>query len=94
MIQLCMLLGGDYNEGIKNVGVVSAMEILHAFGGKHDSLVKFREFIANGNLQLEQDLDQVQSSYSYIIIPFLFIHYHYCILSPQLCRISLYILIC
>lgn len=58
MVQLCMLLGGDYNEGIKGVGVVSAMEILHAFGAKNDALAKFHEFIKNG-ISLEQDVDVV-----------------------------------
>ncbi|GKY98340.1 hypothetical protein MPSEU_000791600 [Mayamaea pseudoterrestris] len=31
MVALAMLLGGDYTEGVKGVGIVNAMEILHAF---------------------------------------------------------------
>ncbi len=31
-INLAMLLGSDYTQGVKNIGVVLAMEILHEFG--------------------------------------------------------------
>jgi DNA excision repair protein ERCC-5 len=31
MVALAMLLGGDYTEGVKGVGIVNAMELLEAF---------------------------------------------------------------
>lgn len=31
MVALAMLLGGDYTEGVKGVGIVNAMEVLQAF---------------------------------------------------------------
>lgn len=60
MIQLCMLLGGDYNEGIRHIGLVSAMEILHAFGNKDDALVKFKDFIEGGDMPSEPVMEEVR----------------------------------
>ena len=31
MVALAMLLGGDYTDGVKGVGIVNGMEILQAF---------------------------------------------------------------
>lgn len=48
MIALAMLLGGDYTDGVKGVGIVNGMEILQAFPiGEdiHASLQKFREWL-------------------------------------------------
>jgi DNA excision repair protein ERCC-5 len=47
-VALAMLLGGDYTEGIKGVGIVNAMEILLAFGISEDckaGLTRFREWL-------------------------------------------------
>ena len=33
MVSLSLLVGSDYTEGIKGIGIVSAVEILKAFGG-------------------------------------------------------------
>lgn len=61
MIQLAMLCGSDYTIGVKNVGAVTALEILAAFPptpedststNQHQSVVsslrKFREWLVNG----------------------------------------------
>ena len=52
-IALAMLLGSDYTQGIKGVGIVNAMEILHAFPTPHasdsegvlDGLKEFRAWL-------------------------------------------------
>jgi DNA excision repair protein ERCC-5 len=48
MVALAMLLGGDYTEGVKGVGIVNAMEILDTFDVSHDlksGLVSFRKWL-------------------------------------------------
>lgn len=48
MITLAMLLGGDYTEGVKGVGIVNAMEVLETFsvsGCVKDGLVRFRKWL-------------------------------------------------
>ena len=48
-IALAMLLGGDYTEGVKGVGIVNGMEILKAFPvsevGVHEGLSAFRKWL-------------------------------------------------
>jgi DNA excision repair protein ERCC-5 len=47
-IALAMLLGGDYTEGVKGVGIVNGMEILQEFDVSSDlrqGLTKFREWL-------------------------------------------------
>ncbi|KAL3806169.1 hypothetical protein ACHAXA_003461, partial [Cyclostephanos tholiformis] len=51
LVALAMLLGGDYTDGVKGVGIVNGMEILQAFAihdsdeGIRDGLQKFREWL-------------------------------------------------
>ncbi|KAL3902443.1 MAG: hypothetical protein SGILL_010820, partial [Bacillariaceae sp.] len=48
LVALAMLLGGDYTEGIKGVGVVNAMEILLAFDVAEDcknGLTRFHKWL-------------------------------------------------
>jgi DNA excision repair protein ERCC-5 len=48
MIALAMMLGGDYTEGIKGVGIVNAMEILATFDVSQDlkaGLVSFKRWL-------------------------------------------------
>ena len=48
MIALAMLLGGDYTEGVKGVGIVNGMEILQAFpvsNGVKEGLLEFRKWL-------------------------------------------------
>ena len=60
-IALAMLLGGDYTEGIKGVGIVNAMEILQAFpvsSGVREGLSTFRTWLDGFNPSEELgDLD-------------------------------------
>ena len=58
-IALAMLLGGDYTEGVKGVGIVNGMEILQAFPvreGVKEGLSGFRKWL-DGNDFLEGDKD-------------------------------------
>lgn len=48
MVALAMLLGGDYTEGIKGVGIVNAMEILETFDvtdNLREGLIGFRKWL-------------------------------------------------
>jgi DNA excision repair protein ERCC-5 len=48
MVAMAMLLGGDYTEGVKGVGIVNAMEILEAFpmsAGVKNCLQEFRKWL-------------------------------------------------
>jgi len=48
MVALAMLLGGDYTEGVKGVGIVNGMEILQVFDVSKDvkeGLVDFRKWL-------------------------------------------------
>ena len=47
-VGLAMLLGGDYTDGVKGVGIVNGMEILQAFdltSGVKTGLIKFRKWL-------------------------------------------------
>lgn len=47
-VALAMLLGGDYTDGVKGVGIVNAMEVLDAFDVStdlKDGLMKFRTWL-------------------------------------------------
>jgi DNA excision repair protein ERCC-5 len=48
MVALAMLLGCDYSEGVKGVGIVNGMEVLQAFDvseGVKEGLTKFRKWL-------------------------------------------------
>ncbi len=51
--RLALLLGSDYCDGIKGIGPVSAMEILHAFP-EDDGLLQFKAFMDNPELFLKE----------------------------------------
>lgn len=67
-IALAMLLGGDYTEGVRGVGIVNGMEILQAFpvtpGGIREGLTEFRKWLDGNNFsddfktQLEEKNNQ------------------------------------
>ena len=44
MAELALLLGSDYTEGVGGVGIVNALEIVHAFPGL-DGLAEFRDWV-------------------------------------------------
>jgi hypothetical protein len=48
LVALAMLLGGDYTEGVKGVGIVNSMEVLEAFDvsvNLEEGLEKFRKWL-------------------------------------------------
>jgi DNA excision repair protein ERCC-5 len=48
LVALAMLLGGDYTEGVKGVGIVNAMELLEAFDVSENlerGLVEFKKWL-------------------------------------------------
>jgi DNA excision repair protein ERCC-5 len=48
MIALAMLLGSDYTSGVKGIGIVNAMEVLHTFDVSDDlkgGLLRFRNWL-------------------------------------------------
>lgn len=48
MVALAMILGSDYSEGVKGVGIVNGMEVLQAFDvscGVKEGLTKFRKWL-------------------------------------------------
>jgi len=56
MVALAMLLGGDYTEGVKGVGIVNAMEVLEAFpvkDGLKQGLSEFRKWLDGFDLSEE-----------------------------------------
>ena len=58
-IALAMLLGGDYTEGVKGVGIVNGMEILKAFpvtSSVSDGLSSFRKWLDGFEFQ-DDDID-------------------------------------
>lgn len=61
MIELAVLLGSDYTEGIKGVGKVTLMEILAEFGNTEESsLVEFRNWWMR--IQMGAKLDDNETS--------------------------------
>lgn len=53
LVALAMLLGGDYTDGVKGVGIVNGMEILQAFSMEQsvlDGLSKFRQWLDGENV--------------------------------------------
>ncbi|KAJ1298306.1 hypothetical protein BS78_01G442600 [Paspalum vaginatum] len=44
LIRMALLLGSDYTEGISGIGIVNAIEVVHAFP-EDDGLQKFKEWI-------------------------------------------------
>jgi DNA excision repair protein ERCC-5 len=64
LVALAMLLGGDYTEGVKGVGIVNSMEILEAFdvsGDLEEGLEKFRKWL-DGFDPLDVEARRIESS--------------------------------
>eukprot|EP00884_Botryococcus_braunii_P002641 jgi/Botrbrau1/12378/Bobra.0084s0003.2 len=51
LIQLALLLGSDYTEGIHGIGIVNAVEVVHAFPGEK-GLEAFRDWVVSPDQQL------------------------------------------
>nr|CAG8491504.1 15213_t:CDS:10 [Entrophospora candida] len=59
LIQLSILLGSDYTEGLTGIGIVNAIEILNEFPGE-DGLEKFRDWwndVQSGRYKLDKQID-------------------------------------
>lgn len=61
-INLALLLGSDYTDGVTGIGPVTAMEILAEFDGE-DSLTKFKEWWENVQLKISQSSDEVVTEF-------------------------------
>ncbi|CAL9118255.1 unnamed protein product [Musa acuminata var. zebrina] len=44
LIRMSLLLGSDYTEGVSGIGIVNAIEVIHAFP-EEDGLQKFRQWV-------------------------------------------------
>lgn len=55
LIHLAMLLGSDYTDGVKGVGIVNATEIINAFPGE-DGLQRLREWVYSAEPDMEPSL--------------------------------------
>jgi 5'-3' exonuclease len=57
LIKLALLLGSDYTEGVRGVGIVNSMEILEAFPGE-DGLAEFKEWVQSVTLFQDNELEE------------------------------------
>ena len=70
LVALAMLLGGDYTDGVRGVGIVNGMEVLRAFPpvtdsveGVHGGLSRFREWMDGIDDLLPDDATQLEISF-------------------------------
>eukprot|EP01026_Neomeris_dumetosa_P031168 TRINITY_DN2474_c1_g1_i12.p1 TRINITY_DN2474_c1_g1~~TRINITY_DN2474_c1_g1_i12.p1 ORF type:complete len:512 (-),score=97.12 TRINITY_DN2474_c1_g1_i12:423-1958(-) len=52
LIQLALLLGSDYTEGVSGIGIVNAMEVVHAFSHHERQLAGFRDWMEAPDTQI------------------------------------------
>jgi len=65
MVALAMLLGGDYTDGVKGVGIVNGLEILQAFpvaNGVKEGLTAFRKWLDGFGDEITCDSDSSSDS--------------------------------
>ncbi|XP_072985440.1 DNA repair protein UVH3 isoform X2 [Typha latifolia] len=63
LIRMALLLGSDYTEGISGIGIVNAIEVVHAFP-EEDGLQKFREWVESPDPTILGKLDHHSGSNS------------------------------
>ncbi|KAK1267812.1 DNA repair protein UVH3 [Acorus gramineus] len=56
LIRMALLLGSDYTEGVSGIGIVNAIEVVHAFP-EADGLQKFREWLESPDPAILGKLD-------------------------------------
>ncbi|KAL5974329.1 hypothetical protein ACLOJK_030993 [Asimina triloba] len=56
LIHMALLLGSDYTEGVSGIGIVNAIEVVHAFP-EEDGLQKFREWVESPDPAIFGKLD-------------------------------------
>ncbi|XP_078435659.1 5'-3' exonuclease family protein [Wolffia australiana] len=55
LIRMALLLGSDYTEGVSGIGIVNAIEVVHAFP-EEDGLKEFREWVESPDPSLFEKL--------------------------------------
>ncbi|XP_039779413.1 DNA repair protein UVH3-like isoform X3 [Panicum virgatum] len=63
LIRMALLLGSDYTEGVSGIGIVNAIEVVHAFP-EEDGLQKFKEWIESPDPSIFGQLHMERSSKS------------------------------
>ncbi|CAL4921377.1 unnamed protein product [Urochloa decumbens] len=63
LIRMALLLGSDYTEGVSGIGIVNAIEVVHAFP-EEDGLQKFKEWIESPDPSIFGQLHMETSSKS------------------------------
>uniref|UniRef100_A0A0A9DAE9 DNA-repair protein UVH3, putative n=1 Tax=Arundo donax TaxID=35708 RepID=A0A0A9DAE9_ARUDO len=63
LIRMALLLGSDYTEGVSGIGIVNAIEVVHAFP-EEDGLQKFKEWIESPDPSILGKLDMETGSRS------------------------------
>ncbi|KAK3150798.1 hypothetical protein QOZ80_3AG0237930 [Eleusine coracana subsp. coracana] len=63
LIRMALLLGSDYTEGVSGIGIVNAIEVVHAFP-EEDGLQKFKEWIESPDPSILGKLDTETGSRS------------------------------
>ncbi|KAF8718001.1 hypothetical protein HU200_025467 [Digitaria exilis] len=63
LIRMALLLGSDYTEGVSGIGIVNAIEVVHAFP-EEDGLQKFKEWIESPDPAIFGQLHMETSSKS------------------------------
>uniref|UniRef100_A0A0A9BDF9 DNA-repair protein UVH3, putative n=1 Tax=Arundo donax TaxID=35708 RepID=A0A0A9BDF9_ARUDO len=63
LIRMALLLGSDYTEGVSGIGIVNAIEVVHAFP-EEDGLQKFKEWIESPDPSIFGKLDMEAGSRS------------------------------
>ncbi|KAJ3688064.1 hypothetical protein LUZ61_017228 [Rhynchospora tenuis] len=56
LIRMAMLLGSDYTEGVSGIGIVNAIEVVHAFP-EEDGLKEFREWVESPDPNILENFD-------------------------------------
>ncbi|KAJ4772674.1 5'-3' exonuclease family protein [Rhynchospora pubera] len=56
LIRMAMLLGSDYTEGVSGIGIVNAIEVVHAFP-EEDGLKEFREWVESPDPSILENFD-------------------------------------
>nr|DAD31011.1 TPA_asm: hypothetical protein HUJ06_009862 [Nelumbo nucifera] len=63
LIHMALLLGSDYTEGISGIGIVNAIEVVHAFP-EEDGLQKFKEWLESPDPSILEKFDAHSESSS------------------------------
>jgi DNA excision repair protein ERCC-5 len=54
LISIGMLVGSDYKDGIRGIGIVNAMEIVNAFPGGNEGLAEFKDWCWSGSAPIKR----------------------------------------